>query len=66
MIVEGVRSSKTPRSPAGFAGRRGVLVCSLLATLPECFANKHTHTGLQSKQIDRVATDLSTNSVGLL
>ena len=29
------------------AGRRGVLVCSLLATLPECFANKHTHALLQ-------------------
>ena len=28
------------------AGRCGVLVCSLLATLPECFANKHTRTGL--------------------
>ncbi len=55
MIVEGVRSSKTPRPPAGFAGRCGVLVCSLLASLPECFANKHTHTDLHSKRIDRVA-----------
>ncbi len=30
------------------AGRRGVLVCSLLATLSECFAIKHTHTCLPS------------------
>ncbi len=50
----------------GNAGRCEVLVCSLLASLPECFANKHTHTGLQSKQIDRVATDLRPNSVGVL
>jgi len=24
----------------------GVLVCSLLASLPECFTNKHSRTGL--------------------
>ena len=28
------------------AAHFGVLVCSLLASLPECFANKHTRIGL--------------------
>ena len=44
-----------PRRPNRYAGRHGVLACSLLATLPLCFANKHTHTGLRPHPIDRVA-----------
>ena len=28
-----------------FAAHFGVLVCSLLATFPECFTNKHTQFG---------------------
>jgi len=44
-----------PRRPNRYAGRHGVLACSLLATLPLCFANKHTHTGLHPQRVDKVA-----------
>ncbi len=37
------------------AAHFGVLVCSLLAALPECFTNKHTQIGRRSERIDAVA-----------
>ena len=37
------------------AGCRGVLACSLFATLPSCFAIKHTHASLPPKPNSAVA-----------
>jgi hypothetical protein len=54
-----------PRRLNRYAGRHGVLACSLLATLPLCFANKHTHTGLRPYRVDRVAIHVRPKSVEL-
>ncbi len=37
------------------AAHFGVLVCSLLATLPLCFTNQHTRIELLSKRIGKAA-----------
>jgi len=48
------------------AAHFGALVCSLLASLPECFANKHTQIGLLSKrqQLGKIDYDKSVNQPG--
>jgi len=37
-------ASAATANTVGYGGRHGILVCSLLAMLPECFANKQTRT----------------------